>query len=161
MKKLFLIRHAKSSWKNLDLDDFDRPLNKRGRFDAPLMADILYFNTEKVDAIISSPAIRAKSTAQIIADRFNTNIFFKDEIYHASTLVLQTLIKNFNTNLDTIFLVGHNPGLNFFADEFVNLYTNIPTCGVVAIGFDCDSWKNISKECSKLLFFEYPKKFKC
>lgn len=163
MKKLFLIRHAKSSWDDLTLDDFDRPLNKRGEKDAPFMAEILKEKNVIPDLIISSPALRTKLTAQIIAKRigFTDNINFDKTIYEAPLSNLKKVVHNIDDSFDTIFFIGHNPALcdlaNFLCDIELE---NIPTCGIVEIDFDTNSWKDISKENSELISFEYPKKYK-
>jgi phosphohistidine phosphatase len=163
MKKLFLIRHAKSSWENLNLDDFDRPLNKRGEKDAPFMAEILKEKNIIPDLIISSPALRTKLTAEIIAEKigFIDKISFDKTIYEAPLCNLKKVVHNIDDSFNTIFFVGHNPGLcdlaNFLCDIEIE---NIPTCAILEIDFDSKSWKDISKDNSTLISFESPKKYK-
>ncbi len=160
MKTLYLVRHAKSSWKDKSIIDFDRPLNKRGLHDAPLIGSMLRSKKIDLELIISSPAKRAKETANILANElvFKGNILFDEEIYEASLDQLISKIKNLDENLNKVMLIGHNPELtnlaNYLSKEFI---TNIPTCGVVALTID-KSWKNISAKNCKIMFFEYPKK---
>lgn len=160
MKTLYLCRHAKSSWKQPGLDDFDRPLNKRGKKDAPLMGELLEDKGIKPDLIISSPAKRASKTASIIASAVcydKDKINFKDEIYEASGEELLEVIKGIDDKFNTVMIFGHNPGLtmlhNYLSKHYID---NIPTCGVVALQLK-SSWKDIDKYSAKFLFFEHPK----
>lgn len=160
MKYLYLLRHAKSSWKDLSVNDFDRPLNKRGKKDAPKMGKFLNDRNVKVDLIISSPAKRTKETSKIIAEGigYKNQIIFDENIYEASLEQLLALIKNLNKNLNSVMLVAHNPGLTELANYFVNEdIDNIPTCGIAAIKLE-NGWDEVKRNCGKLLFFEYPKK---
>ncbi|QOY51714.1 SixA phosphatase family protein [Candidatus Sulfurimonas baltica] len=162
MKKLYIIRHAKSSWKNSSLSDFDRPLNKRGITDAPLMGKVLKGKKVSPDAIISSPALRAKTTAQIISKKlnFNKHIIYDENIYEANVDTLMNVVKRANKEDSIVFIFGHNPGLNMLAESLVGLHENIPTCGVVELEFACKKWSEISPENAKLISFDYPKKYK-
>ena len=162
MKSLVLIRHAKSSWSNPLLDDFDRPLNKRGIKNAPFMAKMLRKKELKPDLIISSPSKRTKDTLDFFIKEFDYKgeIIFEESIYEAPYINILKVIKNIDDKHKTIFLFGHNPGLNdltgFLLGEFKE---NIPTSGVLKIDFDTNYWKNISKDNSKLIFFNFPKKY--
>ena len=159
MKKLFLIRHAKSSWKKHQLNDFDRPLNKRGFQNAPFMGKILASKNITVDTILSSPALRAKTTAQLIAKELGiTDIVYKDLIYEASVENLLHLIKQCNNKDNTVVLIGHNPSLNLLASYWVDFNDNIPTCGILEFECNTHKWENISKNNVKFVSFEYPKK---
>lgn len=163
MKKLLLIRHAKSSWKNHSLSDFDRPLNKRGKTDAPLMGSILRKLGLKVDLIVSSPAYRAKITAEYIANELNYDkhyINYYEDLYEASSDNISETIKYIDDEHDIVILVGHNPSLNFFAYEYLTFEENIPTCGILELTFDCDRWQDINSKCANFISFEYPKKYK-
>lgn len=162
MKKLYIIRHAKSDWDNLSLSDFERPLNKRGEKDAPFMAKKLKERGVSADIIISSAALRAKTTAKIIAKELGLSkkIVYDENIYEASANTLYEVIKNIDNKYNTVMLFGHNPGLNMFIDSLVNVYDNIPTCGIVEIEFECKKWSEISTFNSKLISFDYPKKYK-
>lgn len=160
MKKLFIIRHAKSSWKDLSLDDFDRPLNKRGKLNAPLMGGRLKDKNILPDIIISSPALRAKTTAITIAKEVNysKDILYKEDMYESDDYTIHNILRSVDNENNIIFLFGHNPGLNMLAENYVNFNENIPTCGIVEIEFDCNVWSEISSENAKLISFDYPKK---
>ncbi|MCT7553417.1 SixA phosphatase family protein [Aliarcobacter butzleri] len=162
MKKLILIRHAKSDWSNPFLDDFLRPLNKRGKKNAPLMAKVLKEKNIRPDLIISSPSIRTKQTLEYFIKELNYNdeVKLEESIYEAPYENLLKVIKDIPNIHKTVFLMGHNPGLcdltNFLVDKN---FENIPTCGIVEIDFNAKSWQDISKENSNLVSFEYPKKY--
>jgi phosphohistidine phosphatase len=162
MKQLFLIRHGKSCWDDETLNDFDRPLNKRGLRNTPFMADVLKNDQITPDLIISSGANRALSTAKIMAVRIGFDkekIVVNNNIYDATKDDLIDVIRNIDDNVNTLFLVGHNPSLNEFANYFVDFEDNIATCSVLGIGFDANSWNDI-KECeSKQIFYDYPRRY--
>ena len=159
-KKLYIIRHAKSSWKDFTLDDFDRPLNKRGNLNAPYMGKKLKDKNIIPDIIISSPALRAKTTAKIIANEigFSKSIIFDENIYETTVKTVHDIIRKVDDENKIIFIFGHNPTLNMLAEFYVDFDENIPTCGVVGIEFDCNNWIEINEKNSKLIFFDYPKK---
>lgn len=162
MKKLFLIRHAKSDWSNPFLNDFNRPLSKRGKSNAPLMGKMINSKNIFPDLFLSSPAKRAKKTAfkiasEILFDR--KEIYFNKNIYDASSKTLLNIIKSIDNKYNIVFLVGHNPGLNMIAYNLIEFDNNIPTCGIIQIDFDVKNWEDISNTNSKLIIFEYPKKY--
>ncbi|WP_321777927.1 SixA phosphatase family protein [Sulfurimonas sp.] len=159
MKKLYIIRHAKSSWEEVGFVDFDRPLNKRGKIDASKMGDRLRTKGVKPDIILSSDALRAKKTIKAIAKKvkFKNKIKFRKKIYEASLSTLHKMIKKVDNKNSTLFLCGHNFELNMMAQKYVGLDENIPTCGIVEIEFNCNKWKDISKQNARLISFDYPK----
>ena len=160
MKKLHIIRHAKSSWNDLSLDDFNRPLNKRGKENAPFMGAKLKKKKIVPDMIISSPALRAKATAELIAKKikYSKKIIFKNDMYDSSARELHKMLTNIDDKNDIVFLVGHNPDINMLAEKYVNFNENIVTCGIVEIEFDCKKWKDIRRKNAKFISFDYPKK---
>ena len=162
MKHLTLLRHAKSSWKDPDLDDFDRPLNKRGRQDAPFMGQRLAMHGEAPEVIISSPANRARRTTELVASALHykkSTIKLEPRIYDASVETLIKLVNQFDDAWQRVMLVGHNPGLTDLAKALTHCdLDNIVTCGVVKIEFDAISWSNIQCNSGRLLFYDYPKK---
>ena len=162
MKKLYVIRHAKSSWKDFSLDDFDRPLNKRGKLNAPFMGALLKKKKVKPDLILSSPALRAKTTAEVIAKELECvkKIVYDEEIYEASAETLHKILIKIDDKHGIVFLFGHNPGLNDLAWKYVAFDKNIPTCGVVEVAFDTQKWSDIDSSNTELMAFEYPKKYK-
>ncbi|MBW2407608.1 MAG: histidine phosphatase family protein [Deltaproteobacteria bacterium] len=162
MKTLYLVRHAKSSWKYPKLDDFERPLNKRGRKNAPFMGRILKKLKVAPDLVISSPANRAAMTARMIASMINyplEKIRYSESIYEFSEDALISVIKQINDRVNKAMIVGHNPATNglanYIGDQPIG---NIPTSGVCCLELDISSWANISERCGKLKFFEFPKK---
>lgn len=165
MKELVLIRHAKSSWKDTSLNDFDRPLNKRGKNDAPKMAKFLRkMIRNSPDLIISSPSKRTKLTLDFFLKEFDLekskddNIIFEESIYEAPYTNLLKVIKNINEDKNIVFLFGHNPGLNDLTNYLIgNFKENIPTSGILKINFDINLWSEIEENSGKLEFFKYPK----
>jgi phosphohistidine phosphatase len=163
MKTLYLVRHAKSSWKKAHLADIARPLNSRGKRDAPFMGTLLYEKGIKPDVLISSPAKRARKTAFAFAKALaypKSEIQLNPTVYEASVQDLFSVINNWDNQLDSVMLFGHNFSYTYFA----NLYAkppldNVPTAGVVAIEFEVDEWKEVTNKNGKMLFFEYPKKY--
>jgi len=161
MKKLFLIRHAKSYWKDESIVDFDRPLNKRGKRNIPLMASILKKRGVMPDCILSSPALRAKNTAKFMAKGigFTKPILYNKNLYEATKEEIHSAIVSMDDSCEVLFLVAHNPGLNDLATHYVDFRENIVTCGIVEIAFDCESWKDIGQKVAKMLSFDFPKKY--
>ena len=164
MKKLFLVRHAKSSWDNPEMDDFNRPLNERGEKDAPHMAKLLRQRQVFPDRMISSPALRALTTCHAFAkalDFDKKKIEKVDRLYHASVntwfQVLQSLKEHKGDREDVALVFGHNPGITEFVNELLNAHIdNIPTCGMVTATLDIDQWNEISAGCGKLNAFDFP-----
>jgi phosphohistidine phosphatase len=163
MKKLFLVRHAKSSWDYNELTDFERPLNKRGRRDAPFMAKLLSKQGVSPEVIISSPANRAITTARYFCDLLNysfQNIVLEPKLYEASGEEILDVVFNIKDSVNNIMLFSHNPGLTDLADNLsAKPIDNIPTCGIVAFSFNIQSWEKINNNNSEMVFFEYPKKY--
>lgn len=161
MKRLFIIRHAKSSWDDPSVDDFHRPLNERGMNDAPFMGQLLKERNILPDIIITSPAKRAEQTAECIAKEINfkKTITPNQYLYDAYVTSLQETISYIYDAHDTAFLIGHNPGVSALAYMYCDMKENLPTCSIVEIEFDCDSWMDADKKNAKLISYEYPKKY--
>ncbi len=163
MKSVIFVRHAKSSWDNPDLSDFDRPLNKRGLKDAPFMAQVLAQMNIKPDKIISSPAIRALTTARHFAEKLDypiNDISTHNDIYEKGANAIINIITNLDNNLNCIMLFGHNPDLHHLVTYLSDLtIDNLPTCGIVCIDFNVASWSDIKNSKGVIRFFEYPKKY--
>lgn len=156
-KKLYLVRHAKSSWKDFSMRDYDRPLNKRGKKDAPFMADLMAKKGIHPNIILSSPAKRAQYTAQYFSEALQTNIIYNGTIYEASTSTLKEIIKKAFQHHDEIMLIGHNPSLTLLSNSLTShQIDNIPTAGIV--GFELEI-ETIERAKSTMLFFDYPKKY--
>jgi phosphohistidine phosphatase len=162
MKVLILVRHAKSSWDDPGMTDKERPLSNRGKRDAPEMGERLKKQGIIPALMICSPAKRAKSTAKKFAKQLSypkEKIRIEEGIYEGSQEDLLVLIKNLQTNPDSVMVFGHNPVITEFANALsgINIH-NIPTCGVVSIQFDINEWQQIDYKKGKLVFFDYPKK---
>ena len=164
MKTLYLMRHAKSSWDFPELSDHDRPLNKRGRNDAPLMGQQLLSRDVHFDLILTSTAVRALTTATLVArevDYDREKMQALAEIYKADRRELIKIIQHVPDNINSLLVVGHNPIISEVANKLSpEAIADIPTAGVVALRFNCNSWLDVSGDNSKLLFFDFPKNYK-
>jgi phosphohistidine phosphatase len=150
MKTLFLIRHAKSSWNNANLTDFERGLNDRGLRDAPFMADLLKKNGVKPDLMFVSTAKRTRLTAEYFVKSLgieDTNLIFEETIYEAAPRTILSLIQGIDERKSIVLLVGHNPAMtdvaNFFSKKFID---NVPTCGILKIEAAIDNWGDFLPE---------------
>jgi phosphohistidine phosphatase len=161
MKTLVIVRHAKSSWEDLSLSDHQRPLNKRGKKDAPLMGARLAQWGPPVDRVISSSAVRALTTAEIITREMGLpwdEIQIEDGLYHAGEDDMLELIQEQEEYIDGLMLFGHNPGLTYLVNDLSDLdLDNLPTCGVVVLQFDVESWLDIGEEVAVSAEIDYPK----
>lgn len=163
MKMLYLVRHAKSSWDDPDVRDLDRPLNERGKKDAPRMGKRLKERNVFPDVMITSPAARALATCREIArvlDFPEDKIRIDKRLYHAGSDQIMTVIneiKDLRDSEEVAMIFGHNPGLSDFASIFLQDDIEMPTCGVVAIQVRTDSWKDARPGAGKLVFFDFPK----
>jgi phosphohistidine phosphatase len=164
MKTLYLIRHAKSSWDDPGLDDFDRPLSERGEKDAPRMGKRLKEREITVDLMLSSPAVRALKTCKVMAKALQyppEKIKIEKALYHADEDVIRGILAGVKDPNNVVMIFGHNPGLTEFANSSLNeTISNIPTAGVVAGKLNIKSWKEIKRGCGELAFFDFPKKSK-
>lgn len=159
MKELLLIRHAKSSWDDFSLPDFERPLNERGKRDAPDMAERLRKQKIKIDLLISSTAKRARKTAEAFAKEFDIEPILVDELYHASDQAFINAIVKIPNEIKTAAIFSHNPGITDFANSLTTTRTdNIPTTGIFAVKIETEKWKDFLLAEKKFWFFEYPKK---
>ena len=162
MKRLLLIRHAKSSWEDLALRDFDRDLNKRGRNDAPKMGKRLVAQGDRPDAFVVSTARRAKATAELLAAELEfpiDRIDFRDELYLSSPEVMLDVIRQAPKEAGTLALVAHNPGITELVNKLAGgrRIDNVPTCGVAIFELPIDDWSQIGRE-AELVDFDYPKR---
>lgn len=162
MKTLFIIRHAKSD-QSFFGNDFERPLNERGRSDAPVMAKRLLDKGFTPDAFISSPAIRAKQTAESFAEIFkktSDDINFISALYQAPQGGFYEVVAGLPDDLSSVAVFSHNPGITFFANSLSAGITidNMPTCAIFAVSADVIHWAGFNKAKKKVLFFDYPRK---
>ena len=162
MKTLYLCRHAKSSWADAGMDDFDRPLNERGLRNAPHMAQVFKLRGEPIDLIVSSPAKRALTTARAFADTLAIpkDLFHQDRaIYLADRTTLMRLVNTLPAAAHRVLMFGHNPGFTELLDHLSDAgVDNLPTCGLVRIDFALDDWTLVSKHTGTLVWFDYPKR---
>ena len=160
-KTLTLIRHAKSSWKEPGLADFERPLNGRGKRDAPLMGGILSETLGAPDLFLTSPARRALKTARIVAKAIGydkSNLRVVEEIYGAGVAVLLQIVAGVEDRFGRVFLCGHNPGLTALAVRLADRpIGDMPTMGVLAIRFPAASWQSVGSVKGEVILFDYPK----
>ncbi|MFO7446047.1 MAG: histidine phosphatase family protein [Ignavibacteriaceae bacterium] len=163
MKTLYLVRHAKSSWKEPNLPDHERPLNKRGKRDAPFMAKFLEKSRVLPDLIITSTAKRTTTTAAVFAETLNyapDKIYAEPELYLASASEMLQVVKRTNDNVFSLMLFGHNPGITDLSNYLcLKEIDNIPTCGIVKMELKRSSWKDFDENLCELRWFEYPKKY--
>lgn len=161
MKTLLIVRHAKSDWKDEQLSDFDRPLNSRGKKNAPEMGLRMQQHGFLPDLIWSSAAKRAKRTAKLIANTIaypEEKIVFDEALYHAGRMSLLTQIQQQEDQYDFIMLVGHNPGLSMLASQLGSItIDNIPTTGMAMMKFQVDRWSEINFGSGSLVWYDYPK----
>jgi phosphohistidine phosphatase len=161
MKTLYLVRHAKSSWDSHLLTDIERPLNERGLEDAPRMAKLLRSKGVQPDLIVTSPAIRAISTAayfKIALGVEGEDFLVRDEVYEAISATIQQVIETLPESAKTVMLFGHNPTFTSVANLFTDNYIdNIPTCGVVCIESSAAAWPEVSRLNSRVTAKYFPK----
>jgi len=162
MLRLVLFRHAKSSWSNADLSDFERPLNTRGRENTPRMADELKPFLKGKFQVISSPACRAATTARLAVHQWKLTeaaIQYESALYHASKETIWKLIRQQNPSHQTIILFGHNEGLTELASSCSkSVIEHLPTAGVAVFDFNKEAWSAIQVKDAQLVNFNYPKK---
>jgi phosphohistidine phosphatase len=161
MKTLILVRHAKSSWDAPGLSDIDRPLNERGKKDAPEMANRLKARKLHIDLFVSSTAKRARKTAKYFAEEFDVkkdDIKLVEDLYLATTSAFQKTISELSDKHDVVAVFSHNPGITEFANSLTNVrIDDMPTCSMFALSIDTNSWNDFESAEKKFLFFDYPK----
>ena len=161
MKDVILVRHAKSSWRDPTLDDRERPLNKRGERDAPEMGARLARRKDRPDLIVSSPAVRALETARIVARKLDyprKDITVKERLYGAGIVELLDVIRHADESVATLMLFGHNPGLTELANHLgPREIPNLPTCGVLHLRFETDTWSVVGYARGDEVLFDFPK----
>jgi len=160
-KELFLVRHAKSSWDDPTISDHDRTLNERGYRNAPEMGRRLSDRRVSPDALISSTALRARTTAEIMADSLGwleERVVRDRGLYHASANELQEYIGGLDDSHFSVMLFGHNPGMTSVVSHLFGLaLDNLPTCGVVHLQFSAESWAEASRSMPSEATIDFPK----
>ncbi|MEI5584064.1 MULTISPECIES: SixA phosphatase family protein [unclassified Agromyces] len=145
MKTLVLVRHAKSAWDDPTLSDHDRPLNDRGRRDAPEMGRRLRERGTSPDAILSSTAVRARTTAEAIAEALDvgTAVVLDDRLYGSSAETILDVVAELDDALTTAMVVAHDPGMSHLAFRLSGEIEHMPTCAVAEFRFDARSWADV------------------
>lgn len=162
MKTLYLLRHAKSSWDDPELKDFERPLNSRGQNDIPTMVSRFLARGSSVDCITCSPALRTKTTAQLFAKGIEFSgdqVVSNPGLYFAGTGMFLKAATLTDDDCDSALLVGHNPAITDFANAMMNTdIDNIPTCGLIQMKLNVSHWSEVELGIATLVEFDYPKK---
>jgi phosphohistidine phosphatase len=159
MKTLLILRHAKSSWDDADLADFDRPLNHRGLQTAQFIGNLMRERNLRVDFVLSSPAKRAKQTATLVKEAagFAAEIGYDDRIYEASPISLLHILAEMGDEFDSLLLVGHNPGLEGLIKILTGGILSMPTAALAEINLKIDFWSSVEADTGKLSFVVRPK----
>jgi phosphohistidine phosphatase len=160
-KRLTLLRHAKSSWKDLSLSDFDRPLNQRGRRSAPEMGRRLLKAGKPPDLVISSPAKRAITTARMAATEMGFpegRIIEEPALYHAGYRQILDVINSIESYAEHLLICGHNPGFTDLANTLSNArIDNLPTAGLFCVDFDIEDWRDLEAGAGTFRYFDKPR----
>jgi phosphohistidine phosphatase len=159
MKTLLLLRHAKSSWGDASLRDFERPLAKRGKRDAPRMGEELKMHAPVPDVIISSPATRARQTIEAVVQSsgITSRLEFNENIYGASSAELMSLVRRLPDSANCALMVGHNPGFEELVSRLTGTETVMPTAALASMEFQIDHWNDLEDGAGKLNWLLTPK----
>ena len=162
MKTLYLLRHAKSSWSFDELSDQERPLNERGREDAPHMGQALAKRNIRPDVIVSSSAVRALTTAALVAREINyphEKIVVEPAIYPADADDLIAIIRALPDTAASALLVGHNPTFTTAANRLSpTSFNDLPTAALVCLRFQCEQWEEVSRANAEFYFYDHPQR---
>jgi Phosphohistidine phosphatase SixA len=152
MKTLYVLRHAKSSWEDSDLADFDRPLNERGKTAAPFMGKVMKDKKLAPGLILSSPAVRARETARLVKQSagLDAEIEHNERIYEASPQTLQHVVSSIDDSFESAMIVGHNPGMEGFVRLISGKQESMPTGSLAIIDLDISSWASIRQAAGTL-----------
>lgn len=159
MRILYIVRHAKSSWADPDMSDFDRPLNERGLHDAPMMAQRFDDRLEAVDLLMSSPAKRAITTANAFSSALgNAPVHEIPELYLSTSRSILSIVEKLPDGVRHAMLFGHNPGVS----ELVELLTgngigDMPTCATVRIDLHVETWQEVASGTGTTKWWDTPK----
>ena len=159
MKTLYIFRHAKSSWDNPNLADFDRPLNERGLKTAPFMGEIMLKHSFQPELVLSSPAVRAKETVNLLKTwaNFPSEVKFDERIYEASPQTLLNVVSELDETAKSAMLVGHNPGLEGLIKVLTGEFQPMPTAALAVIDLETETWNEITSESGRLRTLIRPK----
>lgn len=153
MKMLLVMRHAKSSWNDSSLSDHDRPLNKRGKHDAPQMGQLLSDENLRPDLILSSTANRARSTATLVANacRYRKAVEINPELYPTSVPAAVRVIKDLQHDYRNVLLIGHNPGMEYLVSTLTGTDVVFSTAAIAQISLEIDAWEDLQADSKGVL----------
>jgi phosphohistidine phosphatase len=168
LKTLYLLRHAKSSWNHPGVRDHERPLNARGRAAAPKIGAYMRDQGWLPELVISSTSERTRQTWALVSEELDGDprVIFTDEMYHASAGSLMLLIESLPDEVDSVLLLGHNPGTHSAADmlagngndqQIETLEYKFPTAGLAVFEFDTSAWRDCRAKSGELIDFVLPK----
>jgi phosphohistidine phosphatase len=162
MKTLLLLRHAKSSWKDSDARDFDRPLNQRGLKAAPAMGRLIRKRKLRPDLVLSSPAERARQTTQLVieAAALKTELRYDERIYEASVARLFEIVSQIDDEANVVMLVGHNPGCEELLEVLTGEAHKLPTAAFACIELNVEKWNKVRAEAGRLEWLVKPRELK-
>lgn len=163
IKTLYLIRNAKSDWNDIGASDFERGITKKGKKDIETMSSYLMIKNILPDIILSSCALRAQETADIISEKlqYKGKIEYLQELYYTPTSTLLDILYMLDISVNMAFVIGHNPQLTDIANILIDEHiSKIPSSAVVAINFDIQNWNELAYQKGKIDFFITPKQFK-
>jgi phosphohistidine phosphatase len=159
MKTLYILRHAKSSWKDPGLEDFDRPLNGRGREAAPLVGRFIRKKKLRVDLLLSSPAARARQTATLVREAagLSAELLFDERVYEADAARLLEVVAQAPESADALMLVGHNPGMEGLLRLLTGEERQMSTATLACVAFDVEKWGKVREGAGRLEWLVRPK----
>lgn len=159
MKTLLLMRHAKSSWKDADLRDFERPLNERGRKSAPLMGRLMRRRKLQPELVVSSPAERARQTAALVVESaaIKSPVRYDERIYEASAAQLLEVVSQSDEAAETVLFVGHNPGMEELIEALTGAQERMPTAALACVTLDVEKWSKTRPGAGRLEWVVRPK----
>lgn len=159
MKTLFLLRHAKSSWKDTSLPDFERPLNKRGQKAAPVIGKFMRKQKLRPDLILCSPAERARQTIALVGEAaaFKAELRYDERIYEAHVARLLSVISEIDEDAGKVLIVGHNPGLEELLEHLTGEVQRMPTAALADITLNIERWADVSERSGELIRLVRPK----
>jgi phosphohistidine phosphatase len=162
MKTLLLLRHAKSSWKDASIRDFDRPLNQRGLKTAPVVGRLMRKRKLHPDLVLSSPAERARQTTELVlaAAGLEVEVRYDERIYEATVARLIEVVTQIDDDANMAFLVGHNPGVEEMVKSLTGEARSMPTASLVSIELDIEKWSKVRAGTGRLVWLVKPKELK-
>jgi len=145
MKQLLILRHAKSSWNDASLDDWQRPLNDRGRRDAPRVGEWLRNHSRQPEVIITSDAVRARTTAEAVvkAAGYSIEVMIEPSLYHATTQAVLDVLNDVREGVQTVLIVGHNPGLEDLVRQLTGEYHPLTTAALLDLDVPIGRWSEL------------------